>query len=243
MIALITGATGGIGAATALKFAQAGYDVAIHSSLRESSCEKAKELAQQCRGFGVAAETFAADIADTTSCEEMVKAVKARFGQIDVLVNNAGITDDGLLLRMSEESYDRVITTNQKSVFTMMKLVGSVMLRKKYGRIINLSSVAGLYGNVGQVNYAAAKAAVIGMTKAAAKELGGKNITVNAIAPGFIETPMTDVLPEDRKNMILERTALNRFGQPEEVEELALFLANAGYITGETIEISGGLSM
>lgn len=243
MIALITGATGGIGAACALKFAAAGYDIAVHSSPRAASCEKAKEIAAQCRACGVEAEPFSADISDTATCEEMVKAVKARFGQIDVLVNNAGITEDGLLLRMSEESYDRVIATNQKSVFTMMKLVGAVMLRKKFGRIINLSSVAGLYGNVGQVNYAAAKAAVIGMTKAAAKELGGKNITVNAIAPGFIETPMTEVLPDDRKQMILERTALKRFGQPEEVADLAVFLAGAGYITGETIEISGGLSM
>ncbi len=245
MTALITGASQGIGAAIALRLAQDGFAVAVHSSPRESSRVKAEIVAEQCRACGVEAECFAADVTDPAACEEMVKAVKARFGGLEVLVNNAGITKDGLLLRMREEDYDAVIAANQKSVFTMMKLAGSLMLRQRYGRIINLSSVAGLYGNLGQVNYSASKAAIIGMTKSAAKELGGRGITVNAIAPGYIATPMTDALSEAQQSAMLERITLKRAGTPEEVAALAAFLAGAqaGYITGQVIEISGGLTM
>ncbi|MCX7658312.1 MAG: SDR family oxidoreductase, partial [Oscillospiraceae bacterium] len=161
------------------------------------------------------------------------------------LVNNAGITRDGLLVRMSEENYDMVIAVNQKSVFNMTKFAGAVMMKQRSGRIINVSSVAGLHGNAGQMNYSASKAAVIGMTKTAAKELGGRGITVNAIAPGFIKTPMTDALTDEQKKAVLDRIALKRYGTVEEIAELVSFLASdgAGYITGQTIEISGGLSM
>ena len=188
---------------------------------------------------------FPANVADYTQCEEMVKAVKKQFGSIDALVNNAGITKDGLLLRMSEEQYDAVIAVNQKSVFNMMKLVGAVMLRQKHGRIVSLASVAGLYGNPGQMNYSASKAAIIGMTKTAAKELGSRGITVNAVAPGFIKTPMTDALTDEQRDKMLGLVAMGRYGQPEEIASVVSFLCSddASYVTGQVIEISGGLMM
>jgi 3-oxoacyl-[acyl-carrier protein] reductase len=175
----------------------------------------------------------------------MVKAVKAEFGTIDVLVNNAGITKDGLLARMSEENYDAVIAVNQKSVFNMIKLVGAVMLRQKHGSIVSLASVAGLYGNPGQMNYSASKAAIVGMTKTAAKELGSRGITVNAVAPGFIKTAMTDALSDDVKSAMMKQVAMGRYGTPEEIASVVSFLcsADASYVTGQTIEISGGLMM
>lgn len=188
---------------------------------------------------------FPANVADYTQCEEMVKAVKKQFGSIDALVNNAGITKDGLLLRMSEEQYDAVIAVNQKSVFNMMKLVGAVMLRQKHGRVVSLASVAGLYGNPGQMNYSASKAAIIGMTKTAAKELGSRGITVNAVAPGFIKTPMTDALTDEQRDKMLGLVAMGRYGQPEEIASVVSFLCSddASYVTGQVIEISGGLMM
>ena len=169
----------------------------------------------------------------------MTKAVKERFGSIDALVNNAGITKDGLMVRMSEEQYDAVIV-NQKSVFNMMKLVGAVMMRQRHGHIVSLASVAGLYGNPGQINYSASKAAIIGMTKTVAKELGARNVTVNAVAPGFIKTPT-----EEQRNKMLELVAMKRYGNPEEVASVISFLCSedASYVTGQTIEISGGLMM
>ena len=169
----------------------------------------------------------------------MVKAVKKQFGSIDALVNNAGITKDGLLLRMSEEQYDAVIAVNQKSVFNMMKLVGAVMLRQKHGRVVSLASVAGLYGNPGQMNYSASKAAIIGMTKTAAKELGSRGITVNAVAPGFIKTPMTDALTDEQRDKMLGLVAMGRYGQPEEIASVVSFLCSddASYVTGQVIEI------
>ena len=175
----------------------------------------------------------------------MVKAVKERFGSIDVLVNNAGITRDGLLVRMSEENYDLVIAVNQKSVFNMTKFVGGVMMKQRSGRIINLSSVAGLHGNPGQMNYSASKAAIIGMTMSAAKEFGSRGINVNAVAPGFIQTPMTDALTDEQKKKILDMIAMRRSGQVEEIAGVVSFLAgkDSSYVTGQVIEISGGLSM
>ena len=175
----------------------------------------------------------------------MVKAVKDTFGSIDALVNNAGITKDNLMARMKEEDYDAVIAVNQKSVFNMMKLVCPVMMKQKHGKIVNVSSVAGLYGNAGQVNYSASKAAIIGMTKTVAKEYGRKNITCNAVAPGFIHTPMTDVLSDDLKAKMLDAVALRRYGEPEEIASVVSFLVSddASYVTGQVIEISGGLSM
>ncbi len=243
--ALITGASQGIGACIAERLAKDGYDVAINHFPSDGDKANAEKVAETCRSFGVKAELFAANVADYAQCDEMVKSVKSTFGSIDALVNNAGITKDGLLLRMSEEQYDAVIAVNQKSVFNMIKLVGAVMLRQKHGSIVSLASVAGLYGNPGQMNYSASKAAIIGMTKTAAKELGSRNITVNAVAPGFIKTPMTDVLTEEQKKEMLSLVAMKRYGLPEEIASVVSFLCSkdASYVTGQTIEISGGLMM
>ncbi len=243
--ALITGASQGIGACIAERLAQDGYDVAINHFPSENDKANAEKVAETCRSYGVKAELFAANVADYAQCEEMVKAVKASMNSIDALVNNAGITKDGLLLRMSEEQYDAVIAVNQKSVFNMIKLVGSVMLRQKHGRIVNLASVAGLYGNPGQMNYSASKAAIIGMTKTAAKELGSRGITVNAVAPGFIKTPMTDALSDEQKAKMLGLVAMGRYGDPTEIASVVSFLCSkdSSYVTGQTIEISGGLMM
>lgn len=239
--AIITGAGRGIGAAIAKRLAKDGFNIAIN----ELTPNSAAETLEACRAMGVKAEVYTADVSDHAQCEEMVKQVKADFGTIDALVNNAGITRDGLLLKMSEENYDDVIRINQKSVFNMTKLVGAVMLRQKSGKIVNLASVAGLYGNPGQMNYSASKGAVISMTKTAAKELGSRGINVNAVAPGFISTPMTDKLTEEQKTAIMGQIAMKRYGTPEEVASTVAFLCSddASYITGQIIEISGGLSM
>ena len=194
---IVTGASQGIGACIAKRLAKDGWDVVINHYPSDSDKEKAIAVAEECRALGVKAECYAADVSKYADCEAMVKAVKDDFGSIDGLVNNAGITKDGLLARMKEEDYDAVIAVNQKSVYNMMKLVTSVMMKQRHGRIVNVSSVAGLYGNPGQVNYSASKAAIIGMTKTTAKEFGSRNITCNAVAPGFIHTPMTDVLSEE----------------------------------------------
>lgn len=239
--AIITGAGRGIGAAIAKRLAKDGFNIAIN----ELTPGSGDAVAEECRAFGVKVECYAADVSDHAQCEEMVKKVKADFGTIDVLVNNAGITRDGLLLKMAEENYDDVVRINQKSVFNMTKFVGAVMLRQKSGKIVNLASVAGLYGNPGQMNYSASKGAVIAMTKTAAKELGSRGINVNAVAPGFISTPMTDKLSEEQKNAILAQIAMKRYGTAEEVASTVAFLCSddASYITGQIIEISGGLAM
>lgn len=243
--AIITGSGRGIGAAIARRLAKDGFNIALNEASEESIKERGALIAEECRAMGVRAECYAADVSNYEQCEAMVKKIKEDFGTIDVLVNNAGITRDGLLLRMSEENYDDVIRINQKSVFNMTKLVGAVMLRQKSGRIVNLASVAGLYGNPGQMNYSASKGAVIAMTKTAAKELGSRGINVNAVAPGFIKTPMTDKLTDEQKEAILGQIAMRRYGEPEEVASVVAFLCSddAAYITGQTIEISGGLSM
>lgn len=243
--AIITGSGRGIGAAIAKRLAKDGFDIVINEVSQEALDTYGAQTAQECRNMGVRAECYAADVSDYAQCEEMVKWAKDTFGTIDVLVNNAGITRDGLLLRMSEENYDSVIRINQKSVFNMTKLVGAVMLRQRSGKIVNLASVAGLYGNPGQMNYSASKGAVIAMTKTAAKELGSRGINVNAVAPGFIQTPMTDKLTEEQRNAMLAQIAMKRYGQPEEVAGVVSFLCSddAAYVTGQTIEISGGLSM
>ncbi|MBD5146571.1 MAG: 3-oxoacyl-[acyl-carrier-protein] reductase [Ruminococcus sp.] len=241
--AVITGSSRGIGAAIALRLAKDGFNIALND-LNEGMFEN-NSIAEDIRALGVEAEIFCADVSNYGQCEEMVKAVKERFGTIDVLVNNAGITRDGLMARMPEEQYDMVIAVNQKSVFNMMKLAGNVMIRQKHGRIVNLASVAGLYGNPGQINYSASKAAIIGMTKTAAKELGSRNINVNAVAPGFIKTPMTDKLTEEQRAKMLEAIAMKRYGEVEEIAGVVSFLCSedSSYVTGQTIEISGGLSM
>lgn len=243
--AIITGASQGIGACIAKRLAQDGFDVVINHYPSDGDKEKALAVAEECRAFGVKAECYAADVSKFDQCEAMVKQVKADFGTIDVLVNNAGITKDKLLARMSEDEYDAVIAVNQKSVFNMTKFVTAVMMKQRSGRIVNVASVAGLYGNPGQMNYSASKAAIIGMTKTTAKEFGSRNITCNAVAPGFIHTPMTDGLSDELKAKMLGAVALRRYGEPEEIASVVSFLVsdNASYVTGQVIEISGGLEM
>ncbi|MGN1085756.1 MAG: 3-oxoacyl-[acyl-carrier-protein] reductase [Porcipelethomonas sp.] len=241
--ALVTGSSRGIGAAIALRLADDGFDIALND-LNEDMFRD-NDIVEKIREKGVKCEYFCADVSDYAQCEEMVNAVKEKFGGLDVLVNNAGITRDGLMARMSEEQYDMVINVNQKSVFNMMKHAGKIMMKQRSGKIINVASVAGLYGNPGQINYSASKAAIIGMTKTIAKELGSRGINVNAVAPGFIKTPMTDKLTEEQKNAMLNLIAMKRYGLPEEIAGVVSFLASkdSSYVTGQVIEISGGLSM
>ncbi len=241
--AIITGSARGISAAIALRLAKDGFNIALND-VSEKSFEN-NDIMEKITALGVRCEKYIADVSSHEACEGFVKKVKEDFGSIDVLVNNAGITRDGLLLRMAEENYDDVIRINQKSVFNMTKFVGAVMLRQKSGRIVNLASVAGLYGNPGQMNYSASKGAVIAMTKTAAKELGSRGINVNAVAPGFIKTPMTDKLTDEQRDAMLAQIAMKRYGEPEEVASVVAFLCSddAAYVTGQTIEISGGLSM
>lgn len=241
--ALVTGSSRGIGAAIALRLADDGFDIALND-LNEDMF-KDNDIVEKIREKGVKCEYFCADVSDYAQCEEMVSKVKDFFMSLDVLVNNAGITRDGLMARMSEEQYDMVINVNQKSVFNMMKHAGKIMMKQRSGKIINVASVAGLYGNPGQINYSASKAAIIGMTKTIAKELGSREINVNAVAPGFIKTPMTDKLTEEQKNAMLNLIAMKRYGLPEEIAGVVSFLASkdSSYVTGQVIEISGGLSM
>jgi 3-oxoacyl-[acyl-carrier protein] reductase len=241
--ALVTGSSRGIGAAIALRLADDGFDIALND-LNEDMF-KDNDIVEKIREKGVKCEYFCADVSDYAQCEEMVNAVKEKFGGLDVLVNNAGITRDGLMARMSEEQYDMVINVNQKSVFNMMKHAGKIMMKQRSGKIINVASVAGLYGNPGQINYSASKAAIVGMTKTIAKELGSRGINVNAVAPGFIKTPMTDKLTEEQRNAMLNLIAMKRYGLPEEIAGVVSFLASkdSSYVTGQVIEISGGLSM
>ena len=241
-VAVVTGAARGIGKAIALEFAKEGADVAFTDLVID---DNGKATEAEIAALGVKAKGYASNAANFEETHEVIDRIVKDFGRIDILVNNAGITKDGLMARMSEEQYDAVIAVNQKSVFNMMKLVGTVMMRQRHGRIVSLASVAGLYGNPGQINYSASKAAIIGMTKTVAKELGARNVTVNAVAPGFIKTPMTDALTEEQRNKMLELVAMKRYGEPEEVANVISFLCSddASYVTGQTIEISGGLMM
>lgn len=243
--ALITGASQGIGACIARRLAKDGFNIAINHFPSDGDKANAEKVAEQCKEFGVDAKLYAANVAKYDECEAMVKQVKKDFGSIDALINNAGITRDGLMVRMKESDYDAVIAVNQKSVFNMMKLVGAIMIRQKSGAIVSLASVAGLYGNPGQINYSASKGAIISMTKTCAKELGSRGVRANAVAPGFIKTPMTDVLTEEQKNEMLGLVAMKRYGNPEEIASVVSFLVSddASYVTGQTIEISGGLMM
>lgn len=239
-IALITGASRGIGRAVALKFAALGADVALIYSGNE---EKALEVCEEARALGVRAEAFQCDVSDFGQAKQTVEAVKAALGPVDILVNNAGITKDGLILSMKEESFDRVMDVNLKGAFNMIRHCAPMFVKKRSGKIINISSVAGLMGNAGQANYSASKAGLVGLTKSVARELAPRNVCCNAIAPGFIRTDMTDGL--ESGNALLSGVPLGRMGTPEEVAELAAFLARdcANYITGEVIRVDGGLAM
>lgn len=239
-LAIVTGGSRGIGAAIAEKLAKDGHDVIINCA---SSVDKAEAVAEKCRAHGVKAVAKQWNVADYAACEAAVKEIKDEFGTPDILINSAGITKDGLLVRMKPEQWHAVISTNLDGVFNMTQLVGALMMRAKKGAIVSLSSVVGLSGNAGQANYAASKAGVIGLTKSAAKELGSRGVRVNAIAPGFIQSDMTDVLPEEVKRGMLSQIAMKRCGQPEEIANIASFLASdaASYITGQVIVADGGM--
>ncbi|MBR6642857.1 MAG: 3-oxoacyl-[Lachnospiraceae bacterium] len=240
--ALVTGASRGIGRAIAIALAKAGADVAINFAGNE---EAAKQTEDICAAYGVNTLVIKADVANAAECKEMVEKVKERFSKIDILVNNAGITKDKLMIGMSETDFTEVINTNLKGSFLCMQLVSKLMIKQRYGRIINMSSVVGLHGNAGQVNYAASKAGVIGMTKSAAKELASRNITVNAVAPGMIETDMTAVIPEKAKEAMMATIPAGRAGKPEEIADTVVFLASekAAYITGQVISVDGGMGI
>jgi 3-oxoacyl-[acyl-carrier protein] reductase len=241
-VAVVTGAGRGIGRAIALKLAQLGASIVINY---RSSAKEAEEVISEIRNNGGKAEMVQGDVSSFEDAEKVIKFAAESFGRLDILVNNAGITKDTLLLRMKEEDFSKVLDVNLKGVFNCTKYASSIMLKQKSGRIINISSVIGLIGNAGQANYAAAKAGIIGFTKSIAKELGARGITVNAIAPGFITTDMTEVLSEKIKEKLIENVPLKKLGNPEDVANLAAFLAseNASYITGQVINVDGGMVM
>ena len=239
-VAIVTGASRGIGRAMAIRFAQEGANVAFTYL---SSVEKGQALEAELATFGIKAKGYRSDASDYKAAEALVAEVAADFGTIDVLVNNAGITRDGLLMRMSEENWDAVINTNLKSVFNLTKAATRVMMKAKSGSIINITSVVGLRGNAGQANYAASKAGIIGFTKSVALELGSRNIRCNAIAPGFIETEMTGELNEKAVEEWTKSIPLRRGGKPEEVADCAVFLGSdmSKYISGQVLQVDGGM--
>jgi 3-oxoacyl-[acyl-carrier protein] reductase len=241
-VALVTGASRGIGRSIALQLAADGFSVGVNYA---SNAEKADEVVGQITAAGGAAVAVQADVSDEEAVSAMFDKVSEELGSVTVLVNNAGITDDGLLLRMSTEQWDSVIDTNLRSVFLCTKAALRGMIRAKSGRIINISSVSGVYGNAGQGNYSASKAGVIGFTMSTAKEVGSRGITVNAVAPGFIATDMTDALGDEAMSAATDQISLGRLGTPEEVASVVGYLASDGasYITGQTIVIDGGLAL
>lgn len=241
-VALVTGAGRGIGRAIALALAEKGMFVIVNYN---GSAAKAQETVEEIRQAGGEAVSVACDVSDFNACGEMITALVKEYGHIDILVNNAGITRDNLLMKMSEEDFDKVISVNLKGCFNTIKHLSRQLLKQKSGKIINISSVTGVMGNAGQANYCASKAGVIGLTKSAARELGSRGITVNAVAPGFIETEMTESLPETVKTALTEQILLKRTGTAKEVAEVVAFLASdaAGYITGQVISVDGGMAV
>lgn len=239
--AVVTGASRGIGRAIALKLAEQGANIAVNYV---SSEQDGLKLAQEIENLGGRALVLKADVSVFSEAEQLIAMAKAEFGTIDILVNNAGITRDGLLMRMSEDDFDRVVEVDLKGVFNCTRHAVPIMVKQRSGRIVNITSVVGILGNAGQVNYAAAKAGVIGLTKSLAKEIGSRNITVNAVAPGFIETDMTSGLSDKVRELTKESIALKRFGKPENIADTVLFLASdAGeYITGQVISVDGGMA-
>lgn len=240
-VALITGGSRGIGKAIALLFAKQGATVALNYS---SSQEEAKQIVKEIEAMGGKAIAIGANVANGDDAKAMVKQVVSTYGALDILVNNAGITKDMLLLRMTEQEFDDVINVNLKGVFNVTKHASRVMM-KKGGSIINMSSISGVIGNIGQSNYAASKAGVIGFTKSVAREFAGRDLRINAIAPGFIQTDMTEKLSQGIKEDIVRNIPMERIGEPEEIASVALFLASdlSSYITGQVLNVNGGMSM
>lgn len=235
---LVTGAAKGIGKAIALAFAKQGCNIVLNYRSNVSD-----DTIKEIEAYNVKCMPLQGDVSDFATAAEIVKKAKKEFGTVNVLVNNAGITKDMLLMRMSEEQFDSVIQTNLKGTFNMIRHVSSVMLKQRSGAIINMSSVVGVTGNAGQANYAASKAGVIGLTKATAKELAARGVTCNAIAPGFVETDMTAVLTDEQKSMMLEAIPLKRYGQVEDIANAAVFFAKNTYITGQVLNVDGGMVM
>lgn len=241
-VALVTGASRGIGRAIALELAQAGANVAVNYAGSE---EAAQSVTDEIKAMGREAIKIRANVASSSEVEEMISAVVNQFGKLDILVNNAGITRDNLVMRMKEEEFDQVIATNLKGVYNCIRSTTRTMMKQRYGRIINISSVVGILGNPGQANYVAAKAGVIGLTKACAREFASRGITVNAVAPGFIESDMTNELKDTQKEQILTQIPLGTMGQPMHIAKAVRFLASsdADYITGQTLHVDGGMAM
>lgn len=241
-VALVTGASRGIGRAIALVLAEQGAAVLVNYN---GSRERALEVVAQIEQNGGQAEAVGCDVADFAACGKLVEEIIAKYGHVDILVNNAGVTRDNLILRMSEEEYDKVLDTNLKGAFNTIRHLSRYFLKQRGGKVINISSVSGVMGNAGQSNYSASKAGLIGLTKSVARELAGKGVCVNAVAPGYIDTDMTEALPEKAREGLLQMIPMGRIGKPEDIAQTVVFLAGkeADYITGQVICVDGGMCM